>query len=89
MKQKQQPTAKPIKYMAAIEVHRGGVSVQIAEVPSTQIAAVVAHALKCLEGAGVPDEPTGPIEQVGGYAPLDVREDDYEQGKGKPKRVGF
>lgn len=82
-------TAKrAVKYTAAVEVHRGGVSIQVAEIPSSQLTAVIAHALKCLEGVGVPDETPAPIEQVGGYNALHVDEDQYEQGK-KPKRVGF
>jgi hypothetical protein len=86
----EKPEAMPLKYMAAVELERSGVKIEIAEVPSHQLAAVVRHALKALETAGLTEPPSGDqtLESVGNYAPLDVKDDAYDQGR-KPKRVGF
>lgn len=85
----EKPETMPLKYMAAVELERSGVKIEIAEVPSHQLAAVVAHALKALETVGLTEPPSGGLESVGTYAPLDVKDDAYEQGKRGPKRVGF
>jgi hypothetical protein len=85
------PTPRVARYTAGLEIQRGGITVQIAEVPSRDLEEVVRHALAALTAAGLISDPNDdrPLEQVGGYSPLDVRDDDFaEQGK-RPKRVGF
>lgn len=86
------PQPRAARYTAGLEIQRGGVTVQIAEVPSQDLAAVLRHTLAALTAVGLISQPEDdrPLEQVGGYAPLDVKDDPYEQGKrGTPKRVGF
>ena len=94
VKQKQprkKPTPPKPKFRAYVEIGRGDVKLHIERVPSHSLSSVITHALASLKKAGVRrscGDEDRPIEQVGGYAPLDVREDPYEQGQ-KPKRVGF
>jgi hypothetical protein len=84
------PTPRVARYTAGLEIQRGGITVQIAEVPSRDLEEVVRHALAALTAAGLISDPGDdkPMEHVGGYAALDVKDDLYEQGK-KHKRVGF
>lgn len=81
----------PRRYKATLQIERAGVSVFVDGVPRAQLADVIGHVLAAMQEAGVkpvPDEPAQSVEQIGGYAPLDVKDDPYEQGR-KPKRVGF
>ena len=81
----------PRPYKATLQIERAGVSVFVDDVPRAQLADVIGHVLAAMRSAGVdakaPAEPV-PFEHIGGYAPLEVKDDPYEQGK-KPKRVGF
>lgn len=94
MKAKKPPRRKPTTprpFKATLQIERAGVSVFVDNVPRAQLADVIGHVLNSLKAAGVkptPDEPQQSIEQIGGYAALDVRESEYEQFR-KTKRVGF
>lgn len=89
-RQRKKPVPRAPKFKAYIEIGRGDVKLHIERVPSNRLSSVITHALASLRKAGVRriGDDDRPIEQVGGYAPLDVKDDPYEQGE-RPKRVGF
>lgn len=91
VKPKQPRKKAPPKFKAYVEIGRGDVKLHIERVPSHSLSSVIVQALASLKGAGVrrsSNDDDRPLEQIGNYAPLEVRDDPYEQSE-RPKRVGF
>lgn len=76
---------REVTYTATVTVERSGVVVKVCDVPQDQVAGIVQHVRQSLDQAGVVSQGP-PVEQVGGYNPLEVPEED---GEGYRKRVGF
>jgi hypothetical protein len=76
-----------VEYQATVTVERDGVSICVKGVAAEHVSDVVRHARKSLRDAGVTHETRGGVEQIGGYSPLEVPDEDGEVEY--RRRVGF